>query len=194
VQVVIVPIWKTDTERQAVLQTAEGVVNALRPQGVRITLDAREGMKPGAKYYEWEGRGVPVRLEIGPRDVSQGHVMLARRTGGKAPVRLSDVTGGVRAALDAMQHELLLAARSRREQHSVRGVTRQQLIDLMGGPGGLAYGGYCGDAACESAIKDETKATVRLLPDPEFRSSPAPTACAWCGKPAAAEAVWARAY
>jgi prolyl-tRNA synthetase len=73
-------------------------------------------------------------------------------------------------------------------------VTRQQLIDLMEGPGGFAYGGFCGEAACEQAIKDRTKATVRVLPDPEFRSPEAPTRCVWCDRPATVEAVWARAY
>jgi prolyl-tRNA synthetase len=120
--------------------------------------------------------------------------MLARRTGGKGAVRLGDVVEAVRSALEAIQRELFDRARSRREQNSRRNVTRQELVEMMAGPGGFAYGGYCGNAACETAIKDETKATVRVLPDPEFRTNPAPTTCAWCGQPAVAEAVWAKAY
>ncbi|MBI4500152.1 MAG: proline--tRNA ligase [Gemmatimonadetes bacterium] len=194
VQVVIVPIFKTDTERDAVLQTARGVLESLKKGGVRVVLDHREGMKPGAKYYEWEGRGVPVRLEIGPRDVSQGQTMLAKRGGSKSPMRIGELEVGIRATLDTMQNELLAAAKTRREQNSVRGVSRQQLIDLMEGPGGFAYGGFCGGEKCETAIKDATKATVRVLPDPEFRSQPAPTRCVWCDQPATTEAVWAKAY
>ena len=194
IQVVIVPIWKTDTEKQAVMQTANGVIESLKAQKVRVHLDDREGMKPGAKYYEWEGRGVPVRLEIGPRDVSQGQAMLARRTGGKAPVRLSEVAEATCASLESIQRDLLAQARARREQNSVRGVTRDGLIALMDGAGGFAYGGFCGSGKCEAEIKEQTKATVRVLPDPEFRSSQAPTTCVWCGQPATAEAVWARAY
>jgi prolyl-tRNA synthetase len=76
----------------------------------------------------------------------------------------------------------------------VRGVTKEQLIERMDGPGGFAYGGYCGDAVCEQAIKDRTKATIRVLPDPEFRSAEPPTTCVWCGRPAQSEAVWAKAY
>ena len=83
---------------------------------------------------------------------------------------------------------------ARREQNSVRGVTRDGLIALMDGAGGFAYGGFCGSGKCEAEIKEQTKATVRVLPDPEFRSSQAPTTCVWCGQPATAEAVWARAY
>jgi prolyl-tRNA synthetase len=194
IQVVVVPIWKTDTEKQAVMQTSAGIVEALRTKDMRVALDDRDGMKPGAKYYEWEGRGVPIRLEIGPRDVSQGQAMLARRTGGKLPVKLTEIAGAVRATLDTLQREMFEAARQRREQNSVRGVTRQQLIDLMEGAGGFAYGGFCGDEKCEMEIKEATKATVRVLPDPEFRSKPAPTKCTWCDRPATTEAVWARAY
>lgn len=194
VQVVIVPIWKTDTERQAVMQTATGIIESLRAQKLRVHLDDRDGMKPGAKYYEWEGNGVPVRLEIGPRDVSQGQAMLARRTGGKGPVRLSEVAPATGAALDSIQRDLLAQARMRREQNSVRGVTKDGLVAQMEGPGGFAYGGFCGSGKCEAEIKEQTKANVRVLPDPEFRSSPAPTTCVWCGQPATTEAVWARAY
>jgi prolyl-tRNA synthetase len=194
VQVVIVPIWKTDTERAAVTQTSQGVMQSLKKAGLRVKLDDRDGMKPGAKYYEWEGRGVPIRLEIGPRDVSQGQAMMARRTGGKSPVKLAEVEYSVLATLDSFQRELFDMARQRREQNSVRGVTRQQLIDLMEGAGGFAYGGFCGGETCEMAIKDATKATIRVLPDPEFRSRPAPTKCVWCDQPAVTEAVWARAY
>jgi prolyl-tRNA synthetase len=151
-------------------------------------------MKPGAKYYEWEGRGVPVRLEVGPKDVEKGQAVLARRTGGKAPVALDGIHAAVTAALADIQRCLLEAARERREANSERGVTKARLVEYMEGGGGFAYGGFCGRSECEAAVKAETKATIRLLPDEEFRSDPAPTTCAWCGGPASVEAVWARAY
>jgi prolyl-tRNA synthetase len=154
----------------------------------------RDGMKPGAKYYEWEARGVPVRLEIGPRDVSQGQAVLARRTGGKVPARLDVVHESVRAALDMIQRELLETARNRRDQATRRNVTKNDLIEMMEGPGGFAYGGFCGNERCEMEIKERTKATIRVLPDAEFRTNPAPQTCAWCGETATGEAVWAKAY
>ena len=194
VQVVIVPIWRTDAERDTVLGVARAMLEQLREAGLRVELDGREGMKPGAKYYEWEGQGVPVRLEVGPRDVKQEQAMLARRTGGKTPVPVAGLRQAVETALGEIQDELLAAALARREENSLRGATKKQLIELMNGPGGFAYGGYCGDEACEEAIKQETKATIRVLPDEEFRSSPAPSDCVWCGKKAVTEAVWARAY
>ncbi len=196
VQVVIVPIWKSDTERSAVLQVSEAAAAELKAAGIRVAVDARDGMKPGAKYYEHEGRGVPLRLEIGPRDVGQGQATAARRIGGKMPMPLKGLTAEVRQVLDQIQRAMFEAARGRREEHSRRGVTKAELIEMMAGEGGggFAYGGYCGSADCEAAIKDATKATVRVLPDEEFRSAKAPATCLWCGKPAQSEAVWAKAY
>ncbi len=193
-QVVIVPIFKSADQREIVLEAAGQLQQALHEQKIRVHLDDRDGMKPGAKYYEWESRGVPVRLEVGPRDVEKQHTMLARRTGGKAPVPMAGIADSVQTALDEIQTGLLEAARERRDANSVRGVTKDQLVELMNGAGGFAYGGYCGDEQCEAAIKEGTKATIRVLPDEEFRSDTAPATCVWCGKKAEAEAVWARAY
>ena len=193
-QVVIVPIYKSDTERAATLQVAEGVRQELAAAGFRVELDAREGLKPGAKYYEWEGRGVPLRLEIGPKDVAKGQVFGARRTGGKAPIPLGGLVEGVRDTLESIQQELYAVALRRREAYSRRGVTKDELLAMMEGEGGFAYGGFCGDVACETAIKEATRATVRVLPDEEFRSPTPPTRCVWCGRPSVAEAVWAKAY
>src|SRR5712692_1516184 len=194
-QVVIVPIYKTDEERAQVLEAGDHVRRALVAKGIRTHVDAREGLKPGAKYYEWEGRGAPLRLEVGPRDVAANTVMLARRTGGK---KESVPVGGIGERLleemDRMQHELLATAIALREANTIRGVTKPQFIAFMERDGGFAYGGFCGDGACEAEIKDETKATIRVLPDEEFRSPTPPVTCMWCGRPAVTEAVWAKAY
>jgi prolyl-tRNA synthetase len=193
-QVVIVPIWRSGEDQAQVLAAGERVRQDLLGAGVRVELDDREGMKPGAKYYEWEGRGVPVRLEIGPRDVAQEQAMMARRTGGKAPVKLSGIAAAVTAALDEIQQGLFDAALANREANTVRDVSRDQLVELMDGRGGFAYGGFCGGEQCELEIKDRTKATIRVLPDPEFQTETGPTNCVWCGNPAVSEAVWAKAY
>jgi prolyl-tRNA synthetase len=194
VQVAIVPIWKSDEEKSQVSAVGLQLKADLDKAGVRVELDLRDNLKPGAKYFEWEALGVPVRLEIGPRDIAAGQVMLARRTGGKAPAPLAGVVSAVQAALDEVQRALFEAARERREKNSIRGVTKAQFIEFMKGAGGFAYGGFCGAPECEAEIKEQTAATVRVLPDPEFRSSEAPKACMWCGKPSVAEAVWAQAY
>ena len=196
IQVVIVPIWKSEEERGRVQGVGSQVRDELARAGLRVELDARDTLKPGAKYYEWEARGVPLRLEIGPRDVASGQVMAARRTGTKAPTKLEGLAATVAAALDEIQAELLKAARERREAHSIRGATKQQFLEFMRDSegGGFAYGGFCGSATCEAEIKEETGATVRVLPDPEFRSPEAPKTCVWCGQPSVAEALWAQAY
>ena len=90
---------------------------------------------------------------------------------------------------------MLAAARARREEHSIRGgITYDRFREIMEGEGAFVYAGWCGDGACEAAIKEETKATIRVLPDEEFRSPEAPRTCLKCGRPSTSEAVWARAY
>jgi prolyl-tRNA synthetase len=194
VQVVIVPIWKTDEERNQLSAVGNQLKADLEKAGLRVEFDARENLKPGAKYFEWEGLGVPVRLEIGPRDLASGQVVLARRIGGKAPVPLQSAVGAVSAALDEIQAALFAAAKERREKNSIRGATKAQFLEFINGSGGFAYGGFCGNPKCEAEIKEQTNATIRVLPDPEFRSKEAPKTCMWCGMPSVAEAVWAQAY
>ena len=192
---VLVPIWKTDEERATVMATADRIRGELVGAGIRAHLDAREGMKPGAKYYEWEGRGVPLRLEIGPRDVAGNTVMLARRTGGKKEsLPMADLAARLQEVMETMQRDLLETARARREANSIRGATKEQFLAAMQGNGGFVYAGFCGEGSCEAEIKEQTKATVRVLPDDEFRSPQQPTTCMWCGKPAKTEALWAKAY
>jgi prolyl-tRNA synthetase len=196
-QVVLVPIYKTDEERAATFAAAERLVQQLRLAGIRAFADLREGLKPGAKYFEWETRGAPFRLELGPRDLANDSVMLARRTGGKKePVPLAGLAERLFAEIDAMQGALLEGARARREANSIRGASKAQLLEKMSGDGGggFVYGGYCGSPKCEAEIKAETKATIRVLPDAEFCSPSAPTHCLWCNDPSVTEAVWAKAY
>lgn len=195
-QAVIVPIYRSDDERSRVLEAAERLRHELKAAGLRVTADLREGMKPGAKYYEWEARGVPFRLELGPRDLASGQAMVARRTGGKAAIPLAGLATGLRDEVEQMQSALLATARERREANSIRGATRADLLERMAGEGGggFVYGGWCGSAGCEAEIKQQTKATIRVLPDQEFRSDPAPERCLWCDAPSVMEAVWAKAY
>jgi prolyl-tRNA synthetase len=192
-EVVIVPIYRTDEERGRVLEAATALATSLP---ARVHVDRRDGMKPGAKYFDWELRGVPLRMELGPRDLDQQQCVLVRRdTRVKEPVRLADLATRVPTLLGAIQNDMLAAAVARREANSVRGpMTYARFRELMDGDGAFVYAGWCGDAACEAQIKEETKATIRVLPDPEFRSPEAPSACLRCARPAIAEALWAKAY
>jgi prolyl-tRNA synthetase len=201
-EIVIVPIYRSDEERATVLAAADKLCNDLKewerrdPGALRIHIDRRDGMKPGAKYYEWEMRGVPLRMEIGPRDLQNNQCVLVRRdTREKQTVNLDNVGEEAAELLQRIQDDMLEAARDRREKNSRRGkISYDDFKALMEGPGGFVYAGFCGSEECEAQIKEETKATIRCLPDEEFQSAEPPTSCLKCGKPSQAEAVWAKAY
>ena len=202
IEMVIVPIYRTEDERTLVLEAANRIAKSLgawdrrESARLRIHIDSRDGMKPGAKYYEWELRGIPLRLELGPRDLAANQGVLVRRdTKQKKPVSLDTLGEDVAECLSAMQRDMLAAALDRREANSVRAsISYDKFRELMDGPGGFVYAGWCGDAACEASIKEDTKATIRCLPDEEFRSADAPTSCLRCGRASTAEALWAKAY
>ncbi|MFN9214555.1 MAG: proline--tRNA ligase [Gemmatimonadota bacterium] len=202
-EVVIIPIWKSDDERARVVEAAhraKAELAAWTGRGatdrLRVRVDDRDGIKPGAKYYEWEMRGVPLRLEIGPKDLEKGSVFSARRdTRAKAPLAMAGLPEAVAGLLETVQRDLFEAARARREANSPRGVTSSDRFkEIIDGPGGFVYAGWNGDPAVEARVKEETKATIRCIPDPEFRSAEAPTRCLVTGEPAQHEVVWAKAY
>jgi prolyl-tRNA synthetase len=122
-------------------------------------------------------------------------VLVRRDTREKKPVSLDTIGEDVNELLMRIQDDMLIAARERREQHSIRHrISYDDFRALMDGPGAFVYAGWCGNPECETVIKEETKATIRVLPDEEFRSAEAPTNCLKCGRASAAEAVWAKAY
>jgi prolyl-tRNA synthetase len=214
VEVVIVPIWKSDEEKARVAEAAARLRDELTRWGgrgddrLRVKVDSREGVKPGAKYYEWELRGVPLRIELGPRDLKQNVCTVVRRdaepldpSGKPAPidrkrlVPLDNLPASVAELLQRIQDDMLAAAVARREAHSIREpITYERFRELIEGEGAFVYAGWNGDPAVEAKVKEETKATIRCLPDPEFRSTPAPARCMVTGEPARHEVVWARAY
>jgi prolyl-tRNA synthetase len=202
IELVIVPIYRTDQDRAQVLEAASRIMDSMTnwerrdPGRIRIHLDARTGVKPGAKYYEWELKGVPLRMEVGPRDLQRNEAVLVRRdTREKRTVSLDAVGEEVAELLATIQQEMLAAARERLDRNSIRGgITYDRFREIMDGEGAFVFAGWCGSAECEAGVKDETKATIRVLPDEEFRSAEAPTTCLRCGRPATAEALWAKAY
>jgi prolyl-tRNA synthetase len=201
-EIVIVPIYRSDEDRAQVLEAAKRIMDSMDnwerrdPGRIRMHLDDRAGVKPGAKYYEWELRGVPLRMEVGPRDLQRNEAILVRRdTREKRTVSLDAIGEETAELLTTIQHDMLAAARERLDRNSVRGeISYDRFREMMEGEGAFVFAGWCGSPECEARIKDETKATIRLLPDEEFRSAEAPRRCLRCGKPALAEAVWARAY
>jgi len=201
-EVVIVPIWKTDEEKTQLLEAAHRVKAELSAWGgrgddrLRVHVDAREGMKPGAKYYEWELVGVPLRLELGPRDLAGGSCMSARRdTRAKAPLALEGLPATIATLLETMQGEMFAVARERREANSVREpISYDRFRELMEGDGAFVYAGWNGDPAVEARVKEETKATIRCMPDPEFITHTPHATCMVTGEPATQQVIWAKAY
>ncbi|MFM8781507.1 MAG: proline--tRNA ligase, partial [Gemmatimonadota bacterium] len=159
VEVVIIPIYKSDDEKARVVEAAYKVRDELTQwtgrgatDRLRVIVDAREGIKPGAKYYEHEMRGIPLRLEIGPKDLEKGSVFSARRdTRAKAALSMTGLPEAVARLLETIQADLLAAATARREANSHRNVTSYaQFKEIIEGPGGFVYAGWNGDPAVEA--------------------------------------------
>jgi prolyl-tRNA synthetase len=190
IQVVIVPIYSSDAERSSVLEICQRLTRDLRQ--LRVKLDDREEHRPGYKFNEWELKGVPVRLEVGPREVEQEQAVIFRRdTEEKRTARLEELEKLIPRLLDEIQKELYDQAHRFREEHTFTPADYDELKTLAEEPGGFLITGWCGETSCEDKVKAETKADIRLLPlDPE---EPPPN-CIVCGSDAKEIAIWAQAY
>jgi prolyl-tRNA synthetase len=188
-QVVIVPIGR-DNWRETVLPKAQEIRQQLVDAGVRVTLDEREE-RPGWKFSEWEMRGVPLRLEIGPKDIEKSSVILARRdTREKLGVPMDGLAAKVRELLEEIQKNLFERAVKFREEHTQRASDYATFSRLMEGRPGFVIAPWCGSADCEARIKTDTQATIRNIPTPD---APAGN-CVRCDSPAQAEAWFAKSY
>ncbi|MCC7185276.1 MAG: proline--tRNA ligase [Acidobacteria bacterium] len=190
-QVVIIPIprgnWK-----ETVLPTCEAIRKELTAAGVRVKLDDSEENSPGWKYAEWELRGVPLRLEIGPKDIEKGTVFSARRdTREKAALPMADLTTTVKSLLQAIQDNLLARARTFREEHTSEAATWEEFTTAMEGRPGFVIASWCGSAECEAQIKTETQATLRNIP---MGSPRVDGTCIKCNGASTVKAWFAKAY
>src|SRR5205809_5844516 len=189
-QVVIVPIGR-DNWRETVLPRARDIERELAAAGIRVTLDARDE-RPGGRFSEWERRGVPLRVEIGPKDIEKSAVLVARRdTRAKQSVPMSGLADSLRTLLDDVQRTLFERALNFREEHTQRVRSYDEFKQVMDGRPGFVIAPWCGSADCEAQIKAETQASIRNMP--LNRSAPA-GACIRCNAPAQAEAWFAKAY
>jgi prolyl-tRNA synthetase len=189
-QVVVVPIGR-DNWRETVLPRAKEVQHELAASGIRVTLDERDE-RPGWKFAEWELRGVPLRLEIGPKDIEKSQVMIARRdTREKLPVAMEGMAGRLRDLLADIQRTLLEKAKAFRDERTQRAGNYEEFKKLMEGRPGFVVAPWCASADCEARIKADTQATIRNMP--LGSTTPAGT-CVRCDNPAKAEAWFAKAY
>jgi prolyl-tRNA synthetase len=196
-QAVIVPIWRKADEGENVLAAAQRAFAELENAGIRARLDLREGVTPGFKFNDWEMRGVPIRIEIGPRDVASGEAVLARRDKSgpeaKSKASLSGIAGHVRTLLDEIQCNLFAQAKAERDANTREFDDYAAFTKQMEGEGGggFAIVYWCGNPVCETRIRNETKATCRAIPG---NQSIAPGKCIVCGESAAERAYFAKAY
>lgn len=192
-QVVIVPIWRKEAQKAAVLEATERIHQELRQQ-FRVKVDDREGMTPGFKFNEWELRGVPLRVEIGPRDVESETVVFARRDvpgrEGKTSVPMAGLSSAVGDMLDAIQASLLATATGFRDANIQEASDYEALKQIIAKGWAKAY--WCGDPVCEAKVKEDTKATSRNIPLDQGDTGPG--TCIVCDKPAEEWTYWARAY
>jgi prolyl-tRNA synthetase len=190
---VLVPIYRKDEERASVLEFARKIAG-----DIGAKLDDREGQSPGAKFYHWERRGVPVVLELGPRDLASGNIVLKRRdTGAKEIVPQSEISARVPAVLDQMQRDLYNAARQRLKDNTVVANSMQEVEDILRsvtaekGGGKFVMAHMKDDAACDARVK-EFKATIRSIPLTDEYDGPGK--CIVTGEPVGRRVVIAKAY
>jgi prolyl-tRNA synthetase len=193
IQVVIVPIYKTDEEKSSVLDAARKLNAELVKAGIRVKLDEREGQSAGWKFNDWEMRGVPVRVELGPKDVAKQAAVLARRDKpgreGKVSAPLADLPVTTEKLLAEVQQALHDKALNFRKSNTHDTKNIEELKRAV--ENGFALASWCGSADCEAKIKEETRATMRCIPlEQEGQAGE----CIACGKPAPERAVFARAY
>jgi prolyl-tRNA synthetase len=190
VQVVVVPIYKAETKEE-VLPAANTLADELGAAGIRVFLDDRDQYSPGFKFNEWELKGVPLRLELGPRDVEAGTAVLASRLGGKETVSLREVVASLPGRLEQFQRDLYNRALEFRDRHTWTVDSYDAFKEKV--EGGFVKAFHCGDKDCEKQIKAETTATTRCIPydEPEAHGS-----CVRCGKPSAygKRILFAKAY
>jgi prolyl-tRNA synthetase len=197
IQVVVVPIWRKAEEAERVLAAARLMTESLANAGLRVKLDEREGVTPGFKFNDWEMRGVPLRIEIGPRDVAAGEVVMARRDmlgqPGKSKAPLAEVATRAAALLQEIQKNLYRQAKAAADANTRQFDDYTNLSAQIGGEGGggLADILWCGNPACETKIRDETRATCRAIP---LNQNGAPGRCIVCGEAATDRAFFAKAY
>ena len=193
IQVVIVPIYKSDAEKSQVLEATNRIARELKDAGIRIKVDEREEVTPGFKYNDWERRGVPLRIEVGPKDVEKKSVALARRDipgkEGKSFVSQDNISSTIQGMLTTIQAALLEKATQFRDNNIHETRDYQELTEVV--QNGWALSWWCESKECEAKVKEETKASTRCIPIDQDSGS---GKCVVCGKPASRKVYFARSY
>ncbi len=187
-QVMIVPVQQ---KKAGVMEAAQHLMETLREAGIRVKLDDSD-KSPGWKFNEQEMRGIPIRVEIGPRDIAAGQAVLVRRdTREKISVPVTEIAQQTARLLDTIQSDMLARAREHMESHIYDAHTYDEFRYLADNKPGFIRMMWCGDEACETKIKEDTTCTSRCIP---FDQEQTGQVCPVCGKPARAMVYWGKAY
>ncbi len=189
-QIMIVPIRQ---QQEGVLEMANELKNALTSAGFRVKVDDSE-KSPGWKFAEQEMRGIPLRLELGPKDIEAGQAVLVRRDTGEKTVistKVMDLVAEMPRVLETMQNEMLERATKHRDAHTYTAVTKEEFKDIADNKPGFIKAMWCGCQECEEAIKEEIGVTSRCMP---FQQEKLADTCVFCGKPAKTMVYWGKAY
>lgn len=190
--VVIVPIPFKIVDPTVIVAKAREVADKLRKNDLIVIIDDREEYTPGWKFNQWELKGVPVRIEIGPRDLKQQQVTVVRRdVGQKVAVKEEEVVSAVRKLLEDIQSSMFAKAKQRLEEKITLVQNYEDFKKILGEKGGFIKAAWCGDTTCEAKIKGETTATIRILP---FQREKPTSRCVYCGKEAFEIAYFAKSY
>jgi prolyl-tRNA synthetase len=192
IQVAIVPIYRKPEQLEEISVKANEIKEALQARGISVKYDDRDTYKPGWKFAEYEFKGVPVRLAIGPRDMENGTIEVARRdTLEKEVLQVADIEHKVEHLLEQIQENLYRKALNFREDSTHRADTWEEFVDLIENKGGFVYAHWDGTSETELAIKNKTKATIRLIPMDDEKEE---GKCILSGKPSERRVVFAKAY
>ncbi len=192
IHVVIVPIFRSEDELIKISSKVEEISSSLRKQGYSVKFDNRDNLKPGFKFAEWELKGVPVRIAIGPRDLENGTVEVARRdTKEKQVMKMDDVSTSIPILLDDIQTNIYQRALKFRSEKTTKVDSYEDFKKVLDEKGGFILAHWDGTAETEALIKDETKATIRCIPLDALEEL---GACVYSGKPSTQRVVFARAY
>jgi prolyl-tRNA synthetase len=191
-QVVVVPIPFKGAEPEVIAAKAKEIAETLKAKGFTAILDDREAYTPGWKFNQWELKGVPIRIEIGPRDLKQGQVVMVRRdTGQKTPVKEADIPSTIEKLLGEIQDNLFAKAKASLQEKTTSVQDYEGFKKIVCDKGGFLKAAWCGNADCEAKIKDETGATIRVRP---LQKEEPTTTCVHCGQKAKETVYFARSY
>jgi prolyl-tRNA synthetase len=193
IQVVVVPIFR-DKDTKLIISKANEIAYDLKKSDIRVYVDQREEYTAGWKFNEWEIKGIPLRINVGMRDIENDQAELVRRdTSEKSFVKRAMLTESAISILEQIQNNLFLRAKRQLEDNITEASNYDTLKSVLDKKGGFVSAGWCGDQRCEDIIKQETGADIRLIPF-EGQDASASKVCIYCSKPSKKMAIFARAY